>query len=449
MLQIGPQVRGERIPVSASQRVSLELTRWRIFSPWVVLIAPMPSGSPEADIDGAVAALNEIVRRHEILRTFVVEDTMGWSQHVARESDVQFDVVDLSRENSPKALGYFKDKLLPEFRAMANADVSGFLPRTRFVIFPDGRSAMLLACRRFMMDPVSQGVLLREFEALSALSNGHSGQLPELPMQYVDFAIWEDRTLPSDESVFADHRTGLLGARRTSLALDPGDRGPFRRGILHIDLPQAVVRTCNGLALNLKVQQRHIVLAAVYLLLSCWTNQPEIVAGLVLNGRPRGTELLIGPFLRLRPLFANVAPSQTFAALINELKIGEAAAVDARNSTNAGLIADLGLCDLTINIAAYTAKYPGQRPASRTPLSISAFPNFDTHASLTILESAAGEVGQATLEIAAEIVDNAKAAWFARTLPAVLEDALADSRSRVGALQSKYSFPREIRASLR
>ena len=136
-----------------------------------------------------------LVRRHESLRTtFSVVDGDVDSdpvQVIHEPSDCSLDFVDLTGlEEEPR--GRETDRLIQEESQRPFDLQQGPLFRARLLRLSDEEHILLLTLHHIVSDGWSQGVLCRELSALyNAFSHGKPSRLPELALQYADYAAWQ------------------------------------------------------------------------------------------------------------------------------------------------------------------------------------------------------------------------------------------------------------------
>ena len=260
-------------------------------------------------VDGALdlvameASLNEVVRRHETLRTtFAVLDGRP-VQVVARSLRIPLRVVDLrgleqkdrlveaTREGAADARRPFDLERGPLIRAMAMQ----LGPREH---------VLLLTMHHIVADGWSVGVLLKELRTCyDALSRGRPSPLGELPIQYGDYAVWQ-RTWLQGEALQQQLRywRQQLGGSPISLELPTDWPRPSQRRSLGsyetLALSPELTAALRALTEREGVTLFVLVLAAWQLLLSRWSGQDDICVGTPVAGRSRTeTEGLIGFFL--------------------------------------------------------------------------------------------------------------------------------------------------------
>ena len=150
------------------------------------------------NVDALHQALNEIMRRHEVLRTtFGVLDGEP-IQMIAPEATFALPVVDLRElpktEREDEALRLANEEARQPFNLL-----TGPLLRAKLLRLADDETIILLTMHHIISDGWSIGVLVREIAVLySAFSRGKPSPLPELPIQYADFALWQREWLQGE-----------------------------------------------------------------------------------------------------------------------------------------------------------------------------------------------------------------------------------------------------------
>ena len=142
------------------------------------------------DVAALERALDEIVRRHESLRTTFVEEEAEPVQVVAPATRFRLPMVDL--EGLPEQARRDEERRLLEEDKRPYDLVHGPLFRVALVRLGSDDHALLLDMHHIVSDGWSFGVFFRELGVLySACREGKPSPLPELPIQFPDFAVWQ------------------------------------------------------------------------------------------------------------------------------------------------------------------------------------------------------------------------------------------------------------------
>lgn len=275
------------------------------------------------DVGALEKSLGEIVRRHEVLRTHYPAPDGVPMRKVAEPPPVALPIVDLRGAQDPEA--EVIEKIREEIDKTYNLS-SGPLFFAVLYRLGDERHVLLLRKHHIIVDAWSFGVVIRELEALyPAFASGAPSPLPELPLQYLEYASWQEERLASE--ILPSHlpywKEKLAGAPR-SIAL-PTDfpRPPgmtFQGARPSIKLPEELVAAVTEIGKRFGATTFVVMLTALKILLYRWTNQSDIVVGTVNANRNRsGLEGLIGCFVNFLPLRTAFDPDDTVTQAIERV----------------------------------------------------------------------------------------------------------------------------------
>ena len=278
------------------------------------------------NIEALSHALNEVVRRHESLRTTFAVVGGQPVQVIAEPAAVELPVVDLSmlddEEREERARALSAEESVRPFDLGA-----GPLLRVRLVQMGDESHMLMLTLHHIIADGWSMQVLVAELTTLyAAFSQGRPSPLAELPVQYADYAAWQRRLLQGEllESQLAYWRAQLAGAP-PALEL-PTDRARPRR--LSARGAKENFQIPAGLTAELKALGRHegttlfmTLLAAFQTLLHRCSGQDDIVVGVPVAGRRQlETEALVGLFVNTLALRTDLSGDPIFNALLRRVR---------------------------------------------------------------------------------------------------------------------------------
>jgi len=285
---------------------------------------PLPQG---IDPDVLQRALTEIVRRHESLRTtFVAKPGANPMQVIAPPCGVGLPIVDPRR--LPPLRRNAEVVRLATLEARAPFDLArGPLLRVSLLRTTDVDSVFLLNVHHIVADGWSMGVLFRELGALyEAFATGKPSPLPELPIQYGDFALWQREWLAGGNVL--DRQLAYWRERLHDLpALQvPADfsRPPVAtlRGGTHVLRVSAdVADALQALAVSQNCTLFMVLLAAFDILLARYSGQEDIVVGAPIANRTRAElEPLIGFFVNAQVLRTDLSGDPTFIDLLARVR---------------------------------------------------------------------------------------------------------------------------------
>jgi thioesterase domain-containing protein len=252
------------------------------------------------DHDVATAALAELVRRHESLRTtFEVVDG-NLSQVIHPTSEVALPVEDLS--HLPQEERQQQADLIIQREARIQMDMEkGPLVFARLIQMGSDEHIFLVTIHHSVCDGWSNGVVLRDFAALYDSQVRHvPSKLPELPIQFGDYAVWLDQWRQGPEQGESlEYWRKTLAGEFTPLRIQrdlPGggaeERGEIETLLLSPDRVKRAREFCAARGVTLYMLLLSVYAAMLYRL----TGQGDIVIGTPCANRRTGTEDLIGPF---------------------------------------------------------------------------------------------------------------------------------------------------------
>ncbi len=323
-----PVPRDRSLPLSFAQQRLWFLDRLGPGGPLYTL--PLAFGlAGSLDTAALAAALSEIVRRHEALRSVIEIEDGEPVQRVRPAARLPVAVVDLT------ALGDgARDSQLERLRnteARRRFDLAaGPMVRATLVRLagpgPEGEHAVLLTVHHVAADGWSLEVLRRELAALyGAFAEGRPSPLPPLAVQYADFAIWQREWLAGGEldRQLAYWRRRLAGVPVHELPTDrprPPVQG-FAGGVERWALGAATSAALAAFARREGATPFMVLVAAFEALLGRYSAQEGFALGTPIAGRTRReTEGLIGFFVNTLVLRADLAGDPTFRELLGRVR---------------------------------------------------------------------------------------------------------------------------------
>lgn len=272
------------------------------------------------------AALREIVGRHETLRTtFVTRDGQP-VQIIQPPLPLALPVLDLS--DCPAIECEAEALRLAQAEARQPFDLQrGPLLRTTLLRLAEAEHILLLTLHHIIADGWSMGVLVRELALLyDAFTHHRPSPLPELPVQYVDFAVWQRDYLRGEPLARQlSYWKGRLGDLPPPLDL-PTDRprsalGGARGAHQSFSLSAALTDRLRSLARSEDATLFMTLLAAFQTLLFRYTGQEDISVGSPVANRNRAEiEPLIGVFINTLVLRADLSGQPTFRELLRRVR---------------------------------------------------------------------------------------------------------------------------------
>src|SRR5262249_14064216 len=174
----------------------------------------------ELDVGAVAGSVSEIVRRHEAPRTTFPSPDGEPLQRIAPAQTVLPPVVDLSELAETEKVA--RELAAEEARRPFDL-AAGPLLRVRLLRLSERDHALLATMHHIVSDGGSVGVLVREFTALyESRRQKTPSPLPELPIQYADYAVWQRQWLQGEalEQQLSHWRERLEGLRPLELPTD-------------------------------------------------------------------------------------------------------------------------------------------------------------------------------------------------------------------------------------
>ncbi len=275
--------------------------------------------SGELDVPALERSLNEIIRRHEVLHTVFSGEPGSLVQYAVELPPIALPVAEIALQD---AVAHAMDEFSRPFDL-----ATGPIIRGRLWKVGHDDHVLLLVMHHIVSDAWTAAILFDELEALyGAFSAGRPSPLPELPVQYADYSVWQ-REFLSGERLRAEIAWWARQLEGAPPALT-----------LRTDFPRPLAETSCG-SLETAVIERstldglrrlaasegatlYMTLFAAYsVLLARWSGMDDIVVGTDFSNRAHTeTEKLIGFFINLLPIRARLAGNPTFRELISLVK---------------------------------------------------------------------------------------------------------------------------------
>ncbi|MCP4659390.1 MAG: amino acid adenylation domain-containing protein, partial [bacterium] len=270
-------------------------------------------------------SFHEVVRRHEVLRTTYAEEEGHPVQIIAPALRLELPLVDLGGLPEPVREA--------EMERLANLEQERCFdltrgPLVRIVLVRLGAEdhAMFVVMHHIISDGWSTGVVIRELATLyEAFSAGRAPRLPELPIQYADFAVWQrDRLRGEVLEAYLDYWREHLGSDVPTLNLATdrpraSARG-YKSGGRSELFPEDLAAGLRELGKREGVTLFMLLLAAFQALLYRYTGERDILVGTPIAGRNRNEiEGLIGFFLNTLVLRARPRGGTSFREFLAQV----------------------------------------------------------------------------------------------------------------------------------
>lgn len=273
-----------------------------------------------------IKSLETIIERHEALRTTFPEQDGKPYQHIATHLPLPLEKTDLTALDPAER--EIKIMHLAEQEAQKPFDLAhGPLLRIHLVKVADQDHVLLFTMHHIISDGWSVGLLIKEVATLyQGLVTNRPVPLPELPLQYIDFAYWQRNWLQGQvlEAQLDYWRKQLQGA--PPLLELPTDRPrpavqTFHGRTVQYSLPKQIADALKEISQQEQVTLFMTMLAAFQTLLARYTGQNDISVGTPIANRNRiETENIVGFFVNTLVLRTLIEPEVTFRELLGKVR---------------------------------------------------------------------------------------------------------------------------------
>jgi amino acid adenylation domain-containing protein len=278
------------------------------------------------DLDILERSLNEIVRRHEILRTTF--DFVGgqFCQVIASELHLKISYQDLRQIQRP----------LREAEAIRIASLEnqqpfnlnqGPLLRFKVLHLEDTEYILLIMPHHIISDGWSNGVFIRELAVLyAAFSENRSSPLPEPDLQYADYAVWQREWLQGERlhqllTYWRQHLSGEIPPLRLPTDYPYPTDLSFSGSIETLTLPVDLTQSIKALSVREGATLFMTMLAAFKVLLYRYTGQLDLVVGSpVANRNRKEFENGLGLFVNTLALRTSVTGHSSFQEFLKQVR---------------------------------------------------------------------------------------------------------------------------------
>jgi amino acid adenylation domain-containing protein/thioester reductase-like protein len=277
------------------------------------------------DITALTQSLREILRRHETLRTAFVAVDGQPVQMIVPDLDVDLPVVDLRDLPADQRTAAAREHMTAQDQQPFDLTQVPLI-RMQLLRLADNEHMLVVTMHHIIADGWSMGVLIRELTALySAFAAGQPSPLPELPIQYADFAHWQQQLAQNSAlDPHLEYWTGKLRDEPPILELPtdypapamPSFRGQRRKMVL----PRDVQTALHSLAQQEGGTLFTLLLAALTTLFYRYSGQTDIAIGTPIANRNRvELEGLVGFFVNTLVLRTDLSGRPTFRELLRRV----------------------------------------------------------------------------------------------------------------------------------
>ena len=320
-------------PVSRNESLPLSFAQQRLW--FMEQLQPgsaaynIPSGvklSGDLDLDILAKSLNEIVRRHEVLRTNFKTESGQPQQVIGTDAKLDLTVRDLQQSNEDaqeeQAAELFRQETAKAFDLEQD-----LLLRVTVIRLAPQKHIVLLLMHHIISDGWSMDILIKELITLyKSYIVSETSPLPELTIQYADFAKWQREWLQGEVleqqlDYWKQQLSGTLPVLQLPTDFPRGRVQTFQGANQSFSLGEQLTQELKALAQESGVTTFMLLLAAYKVLLSRHSGQEDIIVGTPIANRNR-TEIegLIGFFTNTLVLRSDLSNCPTFKELLAQIK---------------------------------------------------------------------------------------------------------------------------------
>jgi amino acid adenylation domain-containing protein len=277
----------------------------------------------DLNVDALISSLHLIVKKHQVLRTIIIQDKADAYQEVLDVKDWKVDVLDI--RNLPNA----KDRLDETIFSFINSPFNlskDFVFRAKLIHVSDDLYKLAIVVHHIAFDGWSISVIVRDLvNFYSALVKGQQPEFSSDEVQYADFALWQRKYLTRD---ILDKKLQYWTKKLEGIT-------PLE---LPTDFARPAIQNSEGALYDFKLEQElvaglerinretgttlfMVLLAAYKVFLYRYTSQEDLSVGTAVAGRQqKALEQMVGFFVNTLVIRSIVNPNQTFSAFLEEVK---------------------------------------------------------------------------------------------------------------------------------
>ena len=301
----------------------------------------------QLNITALEQSLNEIIRRHEVLRMTFPAVNGQPSQAITPSITLTLPLTDLGEHPETQREVIAQQIATEEAQQPFNLAQEPLF-RAKLLRLTEAESVLLLNMHHIVSDGWSFDIFFQELAALyTAFSTDKPSPLPELPIQYADFAHWQREWLQDEviESQLSYWRQQLSGSLPILQLPTDHPRPPvqtYRGTYQSLKLPLNLTKALKALSRQKGVTLFMTLLAAFQTLLSRYSGQEDIIVGTPIAGRNQvETEGLIGFFVNTLAIRTNLSGNPSFRQLLSQVREVTLGAIDHQNLPLEKLIEEL------------------------------------------------------------------------------------------------------------
>lgn len=317
---IKPIDRNQKLPLSYAQERLWFISQYEQHSATYNIPAALQLDGV-LHIDVLQKAVNQIIQRHEVLRTQLSNENGQPFQQIVDIEQIALPVIDVQHESELQIQHLINDEAAKPFNLASDIPIRISVLKRQI-----NKHILLITLHHIAADGWSIGIFVQEFSSLyQAFLNQQPNPLLALQIQYADFAHWQRQQLTGDKlkKLVTYWKNNLTDAPKL-LALPLDKKRPaqqtFNGNRLYFDLNEEITHKLQHFSQQHNTTLFVTLLAIFSVLLNRYTQQDDIVIGSPIANRTiSDIEPLIGFFVNTLALRTQLKEQQTFTQLVEEL----------------------------------------------------------------------------------------------------------------------------------
>jgi aspartate racemase len=442
------------VPASRNERTPLSFAQQRLWlldllepAPWAYNVSITRRLDGVLRIDALQRALDEVVARHEVLRTTYPTVDGNPVQAVGRPGRVELTTVDLTDRPTAEAEVEAKHQACAEARRPFDL-VNGPVFRGLLLHVARDDAVLTLTMHHIATDAWSESVLLGELSILyNAFAHNTPSPLEPLPVQYADFALWQRSSIAGEVlDSELDYWRDRLETLPPLLALPSDHPRPARRSgrgaTVPVDVPASLTAALRQVTLTGRATLYMTLLAAFQMLLARYSGEDDIAVGSPIANRTRPeTHALLGFFANTMVLRTDLSGDPDFMEVLARVREVAVGAYSHQEVPFEQLVKELR----PVRALGHTSLFQHMLVFQNTPAHDLELDGVTVHEfalepdtamfDLTLHLSEQDDALVGWLEYATDLYDDPSARRFVRHFTNLLEAIVADPRSPIGMLE--------------
>ncbi len=274
----------------------------------------------EGDIDISLiqSIFDKLIARHESLRTAFTSVDGVPVQKIMDKVDFQIEFIEKGSDDIESTL----KKLIRPFNLSKPP-----LIRVGIVRLDSKRHLLVIDMHHIITDAISNGIIIRDF-----LSVYQKKELPELKLQYKDYAVWQDSSSFQDkfkkqEAYWLSRFNGVIPQLNLPIDFERPPVQTYGGASVAFELDKEEISLLRKLCMDLDATLYTVLLSVFNVFIYKITGQTDIILGTPVSGRTSGeVEHLVGMFVNTVVLRNKLERTQSFEEVFSEIKLNTASA---------------------------------------------------------------------------------------------------------------------------